>query len=209
LYRGGDHHTFGRCLQPGDHGGADDPPLPAERAARGSLRQEARPRRTRRRRRVSYGGQDGETSWVNASEVARLIARLRGGTAIERDAAGARLRILGSRAVERLIDLARSDSEYAVRRAACDVLADIDDTRARTALATLADARGAASVPAAAQDPAAANEWLQTAGEHAPLSDVHALVRALREGEKKASTSRRRQQWVEARGAAHALLARR
>src|SRR5262245_13746049 len=143
------------------------------------------------------------------SEVEVLVAQLRAGSAISREAASARLRVLGSRAVERLIDLARSDPEYAVRRAACDILADIDDPRARTAVATLADARAAASVPAAAQDPAAANEWLQTAGEHAPLSDVHALVRALREAEKKASTSRRRQQWIEARGATHALLARR
>jgi hypothetical protein len=145
----------------------------------------------------------------SAGEVERLITHLRTGTPIEREAASARLRVLGLRAVDRVIRVAASDPEYAVRRAACAVLEDIDDPRARAALATLSDARGAQSVPAAAQDPAAAHEWLQTAGETAPLSDVHQLVVALREGERRESAAKRRQQWLAARGAAHALLAAR
>src|SRR5688500_17948933 len=81
--------------------------------------------------------------------------------------------------------------------------------RARQAHNTLAHARGAQSAPAAAEDPAAAYEWLQTSGEQAALSDLHQLVLALREGERKESAAKRRQQWLAARAAAHAMLAAR
>lgn len=143
------------------------------------------------------------------TEVERLITHLREGTPIEREAAAARLRVLGARAVDKLIALAQSDPEYAVRRSACAILGDIDDPRARKALKTLAEAHGAESAPAAAQDPAAALEWLQTSAAQAPLSELHQLVIALREGERNALTAKRRQQWLAARGAAHAALAAR
>lgn len=143
------------------------------------------------------------------TEVERLISQLREGTPVEREAAAARLRVLGARAVDRLIALAKTDPEYSVRRAACTILEDIDDPRARASLKTLAEAHSAQSAPAAAQDPAAAYEWLQTSGERASLSDLHQLVLALLEGERKASTAKRRQQWLAARAATHALLAAR
>jgi hypothetical protein len=145
----------------------------------------------------------------SATEIERLITNLREGTAIERESAAARLRVLGTRAVDKLIALAKSDPEYGIRRSACAILEDIDDARARKALKTLAEAHGAESAPSAAHDPAAAYEWLQTSGAHAPLSELHQLVIALRDSERKESTVKRRQQWLAARGAAHAALAAR
>jgi len=75
-----------------------------------------------------------------AREVERLTAALRGGTAGERDAAVARLRVIGVRAVARLTDLLRSDAEPAARTAALRTLEGLDDQRAaELALQALAD----------------------------------------------------------------------
>ena len=70
-----------------------------------------------------------------------LIADLESGDALRRDAAVARLIVLGSRAVQRLASLAISRSSAAARTAAFRALEAIDDPRALTpALQAVADA---------------------------------------------------------------------
>jgi hypothetical protein len=203
------------------------------------------------------------------------------GPAARRDAAIARLRVIGPRAVERLAALvASSDAPAAARAAGLKALEGSDDDRAlRAAAAASGDPdaavacaaigvlRGrltgesgteildlissialdaerskeirlaaldalselprhvvqpllqqagigdgspapAGSGPGAFDDPAAAMEWL-SAHAAAPLSVLHDLVSELRERERREPSARTRQRWVLARGAVHALLARR
>jgi hypothetical protein len=59
----------------------------------------------------------------------RLIADLRSSDSIRRDAAVARLRILGSRALPRLVDVVASDAPALVRTLALDALEGISDVR--------------------------------------------------------------------------------
>jgi hypothetical protein len=59
----------------------------------------------------------------------RLIADLRSSDSIHRDAAVARLRILGSRALPRLVDVVASDAPALVRALALDALEGISDVR--------------------------------------------------------------------------------
>jgi hypothetical protein len=59
----------------------------------------------------------------------RLIADLQSSESIRRDAAVARLRILGSRALPRLIDLVASHESAVVRALALDAIEGIDDVR--------------------------------------------------------------------------------
>jgi hypothetical protein len=65
-----------------------------------------------------------------SSGIDRLIADLQSIDSIRRDAAVARLRIHGSRALPRLVDLAGSDAPVAVRARALDALEGINDVRA-------------------------------------------------------------------------------
>jgi hypothetical protein len=77
----------------------------------------------------------------SSKQIETLIADLSAGRAVRRDAAVARLTVLGSRAVERLIALTRSNADAAARTAAWRVLEAIGDPRAlEPALDTLADA---------------------------------------------------------------------
>jgi hypothetical protein len=62
-------------------------------------------------------------------EVERLVADLRGGDTVRREAAVARLRVAGARALDRLTTLAVSDPDPACRAAALKALEGIDDPR--------------------------------------------------------------------------------
>ena len=65
-----------------------------------------------------------------SNDIDRLIANLQSSDSIRRDAAVARLRILGSRALPRLVDLAASDASAPVRALALNALEGINDVRA-------------------------------------------------------------------------------
>jgi hypothetical protein len=64
-----------------------------------------------------------------SSDIDRLIADLQSSESVRRDAAVARLRILGSRALPRLIDLVASHDSPVVRALALDAIEGIDDVR--------------------------------------------------------------------------------
>ena len=64
-----------------------------------------------------------------SSDIDRLIADLHASDSIRRDAAVARLRILGNRALPRLFDLVASHESAVVRALALDVIEGIDDVR--------------------------------------------------------------------------------
>jgi len=66
-----------------------------------------------------------------AREVERLVAQLRDGAPVERDAAIARLRVIGARAIDRLARLIRSTSSAAAQASALKALEGVDDPRAR------------------------------------------------------------------------------
>lgn len=66
----------------------------------------------------------------SSKQIDALIADLRGGTAITREAAVARLTIIGARGVERLLELAESPADAAARAAAFRTLEAIADPRA-------------------------------------------------------------------------------
>src|SRR5262245_42430510 len=65
-----------------------------------------------------------------SNDIDRLIADLQSSDSIRRDAAVARLRILGSRALPRLVDLVASDASATVRAVALNALEGITDVRA-------------------------------------------------------------------------------
>jgi hypothetical protein len=64
-----------------------------------------------------------------AGNIDRLIADLQSSDSIHRDAAVARLRILGNRALPRLVDLVAGHGSAAVRALALDALEGLDDVR--------------------------------------------------------------------------------
>jgi hypothetical protein len=57
--------------------------------------------------------------------------------------------------------------------------------------------------------PVAAREWIEAHGNNATLATLHEVIKAFREAEDRADTSRSRDEWLKARGAAHAVLAAR
>jgi hypothetical protein len=57
--------------------------------------------------------------------------------------------------------------------------------------------------------PGGIREWLALRGASAPLSEIHQLLVTMREQERGEPSAARRQDWVVARGAAHAVLAQR
>jgi hypothetical protein len=67
----------------------------------------------------------------SAREVDRLIAQLRDGSPVEREAAIARLRIIGERAIDRLAAVVRSNAPAAAQASALRALEGIDDPRVR------------------------------------------------------------------------------
>jgi hypothetical protein len=75
-----------------------------------------------------------------AREVERLVTDLQHGSALERDAAVARLRVIGARAIGRLGELLASDAPASARVAALRTMEGLDDAHAATlALAALED----------------------------------------------------------------------
>jgi len=99
----------------------------------------------------------------SAREVDGLVAKLRDGSPLEREAAVARLRVIGSRAIDRLARLIRSAAPAAAHAAALKALEGIDDPRVRDVAVASLDARTPAIAAAAvaalrtrlASDPAA------------------------------------------------------
>jgi len=84
-----------------------------------------------------------------ARQVETLVGQLRDGAPVHRDAAIARLRVIGARAVDRLTALLRSDAPDVARTAALTALEAIDDPRARdAALAAIDDESAAVSAAA-------------------------------------------------------------
>jgi hypothetical protein len=65
----------------------------------------------------------------HSSDLDRLIADLQSADSIRRDAAAARLRILGSRALPRLLGLVTAHESASVRARALDALEGLDDVR--------------------------------------------------------------------------------
>ena len=98
------------------------------------------------------------------------MAQLRDGAPVEREAAIARLRVIGARAIARLTALARSAAPDVARAAAVKALEGIDDPRTRAVVLDLA----AADSPAvAAASIAAARPWL---GRDAAVLDLVAAA---------------------------------
>jgi hypothetical protein len=206
-------------------------------------------------------------------EVERLVAALGDDDLTRRDAAIARLRVIGARALARLAAVAGADPAAPRRSAALKAIEGIDDWRAvgiaRTALGDASiDVRlsaigvlrawltrepgtvvlevltglvldpgqepavrralreALADLPAdivnplldgvprepvvlpTFDHPASLREWL-VAHDAAALSELHALVARSREQEAAEPVAQRRQEWLAARGAVHAALARR
>jgi hypothetical protein len=76
----------------------------------------------------------------SVSGIDQLITNLQKKSKIKRDAAVARLRIVGSRSIPRLIAIIKSDANATVRAAALSALETSNDSRARnSAMATLSD----------------------------------------------------------------------
>jgi HEAT repeat protein len=207
-----------------------------------------------------------------ANPLARLLDDLRSRRTIDREAAVARLRVLGSRAVPHLAALIESTPDAQTRRAALQALDGIDDPRAIDPAAaaiedTDVDVAGAAigvlrgwvtresgtrvldaltgvaldrsrdarvrlaaldalselprdlvqpilehapaDSPRTVDDPGAVREWVAAHGEQAPLSELHDAVVRAHDRERADPSARRKQDWLVARGAAHAALARR
>jgi hypothetical protein len=87
----------------------------------------------------------------SSNQIESLVANLGAGRAVTRDAAVARLTVIGSRAVERLIALTQSNADAVARTAAWRALEAIGDPRALgPALGTLADASADPAVGGAA-----------------------------------------------------------
>jgi hypothetical protein len=85
-----------------------------------------------------------------AGEVERLIGALASASSVEREAAVARLRVVGPRAVERLAALLASDATPVARAAALEALLDSDDPRTlQLGLDNLAHAEADVAVAAA------------------------------------------------------------
>jgi hypothetical protein len=58
-------------------------------------------------------------------------------------------------------------------------------------------------------DPVAAREWVEAHGARATLATLHDAIKAFRDSEDRADTSRAREEWMKARGTAHGQLANR
>jgi hypothetical protein len=209
----------------------------------------------------------------SAHEAQQLIAELHHTDVVRREAAIARLRVLGSRAVTRLSALVRHDATASARASALKALEGIDDPRVvGIAVAALQDqdddVRVAAiaalggwvvreegtlvmdalvkialdrlqpsgvriaaldalsqlprdivqpilehtsvdsSTPKEGDDAGDVQEWLAQHSS-APLSALHALITQIREREGREPQAARRREWLMARGAVHAALARR
>jgi hypothetical protein len=85
----------------------------------------------------------------SARQVDALIEHLRDGSPVQREAAIARLRVIGARAVDRLVTVAQSAAPEVARAAALKALEGVEEPRSRdAALALVADASVAVSAAA-------------------------------------------------------------
>jgi hypothetical protein len=91
-----------------------------------------------------------------------------------------------------------------VRLAAIDALSDLPDHLVRP-IREQAPPPEAAGPPL--DSPIAAREWMEVHGSRATLATLHEAIKQFRESEGRADTSRAREEWVRARGAAHHWLA--
>jgi hypothetical protein len=111
----------------------------------------------------------------------------------------------GTRLLEAITAIAVDRARDArIRVAAIDALSDLPDHLVRPI-------RDQAPPPEAGgpplDNPVAAREWLEAHGGKATLATLHDTINRFRDAERRADTSREREEWVKARGAAHAILA--
>jgi hypothetical protein len=76
-----------------------------------------------------------------------------------------------------------------------------------TVAASMAPPPEAAGPPQ--DNPVAARDWIEAHGDRATLATLHDAIKAFRDSEAEADTSRGREEWTRARGAAHRILAAR
>jgi hypothetical protein len=113
----------------------------------------------------------------------------------------------GTRLLEAITAIAVDrDRDARVRVAALDALSDLPDHLVRP-IREQAPPPESAGPPV--DNPVAAREWIEAHGAKATLSTLHDAITAFREAEARADTSRGRQEWLKARGAAHRTLAAR
>jgi hypothetical protein len=128
----------------------------------------------------------------------------------------------GVRTLDAVTAIAMDETrDNSVRRAALDALSELPQELVAPVLEAIrgqggsgqegkgAREEGQGETGPAAEDPRAIREWLGTGGAKAPLSSIHDLIARLREHERAEPESRRREEWLFARGAAHATLAQR
>ena len=113
----------------------------------------------------------------------------------------------GTRLLESITAIAVDRGRDArIRVAALDALSDLPDHLVRP-IREQAPPPESAGPPV--DNPAAAREWIEAHGRKATLATLHDAVKAFREAETRADTSRGRAEWLKARGAAHRTLAAR
>ena len=111
----------------------------------------------------------------------------------------------GTRLLEAIAAIAVDKGRDArIRVAAIDALSDLPDHLVRP-IREQAPPPEAAGPPI--DNPVAAREWVEAHGGKATLATLHDAIKTFRESEGRADTSRRREEWVRARGAAHRMLA--
>ena len=111
----------------------------------------------------------------------------------------------GTRALEALTAVAVDPAQEArTRRAALDALSDLPPELVQPILD-----QQPAIPPVAFDDPAAARQWVSARAGQAPLSELHDALVRMREREAGERSESRKQEWLAARGAAHAALAAR
>jgi hypothetical protein len=113
----------------------------------------------------------------------------------------------GTRLLEAITAIAVDGGRGArVRVAAIDALSELPDELVRPI-------REQGPPPEAGgpslQNPAAARAWVEAHGGQATLATLHDAIKTFRDAEEKAETSRSREEWVNARAAAHRVLAER
>jgi len=110
----------------------------------------------------------------------------------------------GTRLLESITAITVDRSRDArLRVAALDALSELPDDLVRP-LREQAPPPEAAGPPL--DNPLAAREWIDAYGDKATLATLHDAIKAFRESENRADSSRGRDGWLNARGAAHRML---
>jgi hypothetical protein len=113
----------------------------------------------------------------------------------------------GTRLLEAITAIAVDRSRDArIRVAAIDALSDLPDHLVRP-IREQAPPPEAAGPPI--DNPVAAREWVEAHGRKATLATLHDTIKAFRDCESRAETSRGREEWIKARGVVHQTLAAR